>query len=222
MAIPLDQFRLRLKNYSRSELEQTFRNCVQQRNVEYAHEAKDQLDARYPGWDKPRTHHGGSKPTIARFRDKRSEFETAKAAYIWLVERFAQVNPSLFADVRWETTGYVCVGRRRGSGGSARNYFAKSPVKLFRRTPTLADNPNNYHLLTNGWYLNLNLNTRENFEILCRFSAVSQFKHDIDWDWDVLDPTEQLHDSRRRVQLAAELEEELFDEFLRQPPVADA
>lgn len=219
MPLSLEQFRARLRSHSEAELKQTLANC--QGKDEYAREVLQHLNECFPGWDKPRTRRGGSRATVARFRGKEQEFETARAAYIWLVERFAQTNPTLFTDVRWETTGYVGVGRRRGKDGAARNYFAKSPAKLFRHTPTLADSPSNYHRLTNGWYVNLNLNTRENFEILCRFSGVSGLQHDGDWDWVVLDPTDQLSDSRHRVQLGAELLKEM-DEFFRQSPSADA
>ena len=219
MPLSIEQFRARLRSYSESDLKQTLENS--RGKDESAREVKEELNARFPGWDRPRARRGGSRATLARFRGKEQEFDTARAAYIWLVERFAQVNPALFTDVRWETTGYVGVGRRRGPGGAARNYFAKSPVKLFRQTPALADSRSNFHRLTNGWYVNLNLNTRENFEILCRFSSVSGLTHNQDWDWEVLDPTDQLRESKRRVQLAAELQKEM-DEFLGQLPSADA
>ena len=222
MPASLDNFRRTILREAEAVLEQRYDNCrANSKYLEHAHLLKEELDRRFPGWDKPRTRRGGSRTTIARFREKKSEFETAKAAYVWLVERFAEGNPSLFTDVRWETTGYVGVGRRRGPNGAARNYFAKSPAKLFRQTPSLADDQNNYHRLTNGWYVNVNLNTRQNYEILCRYSAVSKFQHEFDWDWEVLDPTDQLHDARRRVRLAAELMKE-FDDFLSAPPATDA
>lgn len=218
MTISVEKFRARLRSYSESDLKQTLENC--RGKDEYALKVKEELNERYPGWDRPKTRRGGNRATMARFRGKEQEFDTARAAYIWLVERFAEVNPTLFTDVRWETTGYVGVGRRRGPDGAARNYFAKSPTKLFRKTPTLADSPSNFYRLTNGWYVNLNLNTRENFEILCRFSSVAGLTHNQDWDWEVTDPTEQFNDSRRRIQLAAELQKEI-DELLGQPPGAN-
>lgn len=221
MPINLDQFRVSIRAESESDLKQRFDNC--RANPAYAEHAlvvKRELDARFPGWDKIKARRGGSRPTISRFQGLAEEFETARAAYIWLVERFAAVNPALFNDVRWETTGYVGVGRRRGPGGAARNYFAKTPTKLFRQTPSLADNPNNFHRLTNGWYVNLNLNTRENFEILCRFAAVSKLKHREDWDWEVIDPTEDLQDARQRSVCADEILREMY-ELLGQPPSAD-
>jgi hypothetical protein len=221
MTLSIHEFRESIRTDSEAALKQRFANC--HANPKYAEHAlivKGELDARFPGWDTPRTRRGGSRRTIARFRGDEQEFETARAAYIWLVERFAAANRNIFSDVRWETTGYVGVGRRRGPQGAARNYFAKSAAKLFRRTPSLVDDRNNYHRLTNGWYLNLNLNTRENFEILCRFSAVTQLQHGDDWDWEVLDPTEQLSDARRRAQLADELQKEL-EEFFDQPSQPD-
>jgi hypothetical protein len=178
----LEQFRVSIRADSEPQLRQRLKNS--QASAKYAEHAlilKRELDTRYPGWDEPKTHRSGSRRTIARFQGEEQKFETARAAYIWLVERFATVNPKLFTDIRWETTGYVGVGRRKGAAGAARNYFARTPAKLFRRTPTLADNSSNYHRLTNGWYVNLNLNTRENFEILCRFAAVSKLTHEVDW-----------------------------------------
>jgi hypothetical protein len=222
MPITIEQFCESIRGESESQLKQRFENC--RANAKYAEHAlvvKRELDSRFAGWDKPKTRRGGSRPTIARFRGHEQEFYTARAAYIWLVERFATTNPALFTDLRWETTGYVAVGRKSGPGGAARNYFARTPAKLFKRTPSLADNPSNFHRLTNGWFLNLNLNTRENFEILCRFAAVSNLTHREEWDWEVLDPTEQLHDARQRTILAEKLMKEM-DEFLANPPSADA
>ncbi|MGZ5025871.1 MAG: MOSC N-terminal beta barrel domain-containing protein [Methylobacter sp.] len=156
---------------------------------------------------------GGSRRTIAYFRGKEKECNTAREAYIWLIERFAKINPTLFTNLKWETTGYVAVGRRKGPKGVARMYFAKSPDKLFKESLELVDKPKNFHRLTNGWYANLNLNTRENFEILCRFAAVSNLKHLDDWDWKVFDPTEQLQDARDRTILANKIYKEM-DELL--------
>jgi hypothetical protein len=222
MGLSLAQVREAIQHESEPVLKQRLENARgKERYLEYFCLIQQELDSRFPGWQKPRTRRGGTRTTIARFRGREEECDTAKAAYIWLVERFAAVNPQLFTDVRWETTGYVGVGRRRGRDGAARNYFARSPAKLFRRTPSLADRPTNFHRLLNGWYVNLNLNTRENFEILCRFAAVSRLEHGKDWDWEVLDPTEELHDARHRALMARELMAEL-DEILSQAKRADA
>ncbi len=213
MILPLEQFRDRIRGDGEAELKQRLENA--RRNPKYAEHAiivQRELDTRYPDWDKPKTHRGGSHSTNARFRSKEQKFGTARAAYIWLVECFAAAKPDLFTDVRWET-GYFSVGRRKTAEGAARNYFARTPAKLFRRTPTLADSPSNYHQLTNGWYVNLNLNTRENFEILCRFAAICKLTHITDWDWEVLDPTEPLHNARERILLANKLADEVMKEL---------
>ena len=213
MPLSLAEFRKIISAESEADLKQRFTNCrMNPRYSEYAEAAKQELDARFQGWDKPHTRRGGSRATTARFRGQAREFDTARAAYIWLVECFAAANPTLFTDIRWETTGYVAVGRR--SRGAARNYFAKSPTGLFRRTPSLTDNPNNFRKLTNGWFVNLNLNTRENFEILCRFATVSKLRHGEDWDWEVLDPAEPLSDARHRAVRAEELQQ-VIDEIFR-------
>jgi hypothetical protein len=216
MLTSLDQFRESLKTDSEAQLRQRLKNSqASPKYAEHATIVSQELSTRFPGWDAPKTHRGGSRRTIVRFQGGEHKFETARAAYIWLVERFAVVNPSLFTDLRAETTGYVAFGRRKGSDGAARNYFARKPANLFRRTPTLADNPNNFHRLPNGWYVNLNLNTRENFEILCRFAAVSKLVHGQDWDWEVTDPTDPLHDARQRVLQAKAMEREM-DAFFAQ------
>lgn len=217
MSVSLEEFLNAVRCETQTLLVQRLTNCrANPKYAEHARIVEDVLNERYPGWDRPRKRRGGKRPTVARFKDRIHEFESARDAYIWLVERFADAAPTLFADVRWETTGYFAVGRRRRPGERVqRNYFAKSPAALFRRTPTLADNSSHYHRLLNGWYVNLNLNTRENFEILCRLSAVASAAHGADWDWEVLDPSEELHTARQR-QVAAELLQREIDEWVRE------
>jgi hypothetical protein len=210
MPMPPDQFREKIKTEPQASLKQRLENC--RRNPKYAAYVpilKQELDSRFPGWDRPVSRRGGSRTTEARFFQESARFSTAREGYIWLVERLMHHNPTLFTDMRWETTGYVAVGRRRGPNGAARNYFAKAPQNLFISTPSLAGDHSNYCRLTNGWFLNLNLNTRENFEILCRFAAMSKLKHGEHWDWEVLDPTEELSKSRERTLLANQLMKEL-------------
>ena len=217
MAAHLDKFRQELQYDSQTALRQRLVNC--RANPKYSEHAKlieAELSRRFPGWESPRTRRGGKKQTTARFKTKELEFETARDAYVWLIERFAETIPEVFIDVRFETTGYFAIGRRRSPGAKAsRNYFAKSPAKLFLRTPSLAENQSNHRRLTNGWHVNLNLNTRENFEILCRLSAIAKLDHGVDWDWEVLEPTEELHDVRKRTEAAAAFQREV-DEWLKE------
>jgi hypothetical protein len=217
MSESLEAFRQSIQVETQAILADRLINC--RANPKYAKHARiieEVLNERFPGWGRPRARRGGKRPTVARFKGREQEFESARDAYVWLVERFADAAPTLFMDVRWETTGYFAVGRRRNRSGHAqRNYFAKSPKALFRRTQSLADVSSHYRRLSNGWYVNLNLNPRENFEILCRLSAVAGAAHGADWDWEVLDPSEELRSARQRQIAAKELQREI-DEWLRE------
>ena len=148
---------------TRKELEQVLHNVLNLNERERAHEVRDVLDARFPGWEAPTHRRGGATETIARFGNVERQFDSAKEAYLWMVERFSDANPELFSDVRWETTGYVAVGKQRGVEGATRNYFARQPSKLFRKTARLAEDHNKYHKLSNGWYANMNLSNAEKF-----------------------------------------------------------
>ena len=208
----LEQFRrmIHAPERNRQELEQIMRNALAHGDRERAQETKFVLDARFTGWDKPPTHRGGQTETVSRFGQVTRRFTTAKEAFVWLVERFAEANPGMFFDIRWETTGYVAVGKRRGtSGGAARNYFAQQPRSLFLASPHLAEDPNNFNRLNNGWYVNTNLSNAEKFGLLCRFAGVSQLAYERDWEWEVTDPSDALLERKAQVALA----KKIWDEF---------
>lgn len=186
---------------SRQEIEQMLRNALAKGETELARIAKDTLDRRFPGWDTPHTRAAGARPTVAFFRGTERRFETSKEAYIWLLERFLTVKPQLFEKINWETV-FVAKGRKR-------NYFGKDLKAMFHGSPHLADDPNNYARLTNGWYANTNLNNVQKFEILGRFAAIAKLSYEKDWRWDVEDPSDGLraHEARRA------MAERLLDEF---------
>jgi hypothetical protein len=211
MPMNIEQFRRMIQAPERTqqELEQTLRNVVDRNDRDRAQEVKSVLDSRFAGWDKPSARRGGATETIVRWGSTRKDFTTAKEAYLWLVERFSEANPQLFTDIRWGTTGYVAVGKRRGAAGVARNYFSRQPGNLFRAAAHLADDPNNFHRLSNGWYVNTNLSNAEKFEILCRFGGVSKLEYERDWEWEVLDPSDALVARKARVALAEEVFAEL-------------
>ncbi len=173
---------------------------------EIAFEIKDVIEERFPETGRSR---GGAAETISRYKGTTKRFSTAKEAYIWLAERFIGVRPEVFTDIKWETTGYVAIGHRRSEGHAIRNYFARSPGKLFRESPHLAEDSNNYFQLANGWYANTNLSNAQKFDILCRFGWVVGLKGGSEWDWEVLDPSEQLADRKERTKLAEKAFEEL-------------
>lgn len=163
---------------TQQELETLNRNALAKKELELAHLIQRKLDERFPGWDQV-SGRGGSKTTKVRFGQERKQFPSSKKAFIWLIEQFSSLMPQLFTLVDWETEFIA--------KGSKRLYLGKSPEKLFFGTPQLAHDANNYHQLTNGWYLNVNLNNDQKLDILMRFSVLAQLEYDRDWHWQVLD-----------------------------------
>lgn len=184
---------------SRQELDALLKEAIAANERELAYDIKDLIEERFPQTGRSR---GGAAETVARYKGTEKRFPSAIDAYIWLVERFIGMKPEVFTDIKWETTGYVAVGQRKSEGHAIRNYFARSPGKLFHESPHLADNPNNYCVLQNGWYANKNLSNAQKFDILCRFGWVVRLKWETDWDWEVLDPSEQLSDRKERTKVA--------------------
>ena len=198
----LDRFEQLVKNPRRTrvELEQLLRNAIEAGSVEYATLAKEVLDQKFPGRQDVRSRRGGRKPTVARFLDKTREFGTSKEAYVWMVERFAAIRPDVFQEPSSDTL-YLAFGKRR-------NYFAKSPTKLFEGTPELANDANHFARLTNGWFVNLNMSNAQKFDILSRLAAITRLSYLDKWDWEVLDPTDALIDKQRaKIKAQAIMEE---------------
>ena len=64
--------------------------------------------------------------------------------------------------------------------------------------PHLADDPNNYTRLGNGWFADLNLNNAQKSRNLHHFAAVAKFGFKVDWNWEVEDQSKsQLDDILR-------------------------
>jgi len=161
---------------TKDNLQQMMKNALQKGMHEHALIAKEALDIRFPGWNEVKT--GGATPTRVSFLNAEKKFSTAKDAYIWLIERFITVKPALFTDVNWETEFFA--------KGKKRNYFGRSPERMFRNSPHLARDKNNYRKLPNNWYVNLNLSNSQKFEILCKFAAITKLRYEEDWQWEVI------------------------------------
>lgn len=162
---------------TQEELKTMLANALAKGEIDYAGIVEYRLDDVFPGWNDVRTRKGGSTPTVAGFRGVDRHFDTAKEAYCWLIEKFIEAYPTLFESPNWETI-FVAAGRQR-------NYFGRDLKKMFHGSPHLASDPNFYSKLPSGWYVNLNLSNREKLRILCNFAAVAQFKHNVDWRWEV-------------------------------------
>lgn len=153
------------------------KNAISNGETEFAYIAKAQLDSRFPTWKCVRSRRGGATPAVASFHNVKQRFETAKEAYVWLIEKFIEAHPEPFLTSSWETM-FIAKGTRR-------NYFGRNLKKMFHGSPHLADDQNNYMRLSNGWFANLNLNNDEKLTILFKFAAVGNFVFDQEWKWEI-------------------------------------
>ena len=114
-------------------------------------------------------------PTTVRFREEEKTFPTAKDAYVWLIRKFTRDRPDVLRGEDWQ--------RRFVAKGRTVNYFAQDAKSLFPHSPHLANDPNMYTRLGDGWFANLNLSNRQKFGILSGFSAVADYTFEKDWNW---------------------------------------
>jgi hypothetical protein len=141
----IEQFRQSLTDPKRTKEELlTMRENALRKGREFASVAEEVLEQRFPGWNRVKSRHGGATPVDVTFLAQGHHFDTAKEAYIWLIERFIHKYPKPFIDLDWETV-FLAKGPRA-------LFFAKSVRKLFGERQHLADDPNKYHRLTNGWF----------------------------------------------------------------------
>ncbi len=150
-------------------------NAITKNAIEHIRLAENVLDQRFPNWRTVKSRRGGSKPTDAMFLGKEMHFDSEKEAYIWLMERFTQHYPKLFAEINWETA-FVAKGKRT-------LYFAKSLKNLFRTSPEHATDNNKHHRLANGWYAKLVLSEVQKLDLLFKFASVANLRFGEDWDW---------------------------------------
>jgi hypothetical protein len=167
-------------------LKQMLNNALSKAAEEHAAVVREVLDRRFPGWDAARRSRAGAKPTVATFRGKKRSFPAEKGAYIWLVEHFIRVKPEVFSEPSEDTVALA--------SGRDRNYFACSPEALFPDSPHLALTRSNYAQLPNGWFANVNLSGKQSLEVLLRFGRLAKLEYGTDWQWEVLDPSEELAD----------------------------
>lgn len=160
---------------TRDELKQMHRNALAKGKSELAHIAKLALDERFPGWDNRRKRSGGATPTVAAFRGEEMWFPSAKEAYVWLMGKFVWERPDVLGGELWKRE-FVAKGRRV-------NYFARDLRSLFPHSLHLADDPQMYARLGNGWFADLNLSNQQKSNILHRFAAIAGFKYGEDWNW---------------------------------------
>ena len=119
-----------------------------------------------------------ANPTIASFRGTVKHFVSAKEAYVWMLNRFFEAKPDVFADDSLDSLSMPT--------GSKRLYFERTPQALFAHNPRLAEDSNLYCCLVNGWYADVNLSNKQKLKNLVKFAKVANLERRRDWEWQVL------------------------------------
>jgi hypothetical protein len=140
-------------------------------------------------------------PSTARFRDIHQEFDTARDAYIWLVENIISAMPAAFSDPSSKALTIIL--------GNSRKYFAHNLEALFRDSPYLMTEKSTHTLLTNGWVASVNLSNAQKFDILLRLAALARLLYPQDWEWTVPGATALLADKKAASAKANSLREEV-------------
>jgi len=198
----LAQFKQHLVGKPKKDLMRMRNNAEDRGRQDCVEAAETELDKRFPGWKEPSMRRGPT-PTQVMFKGEEQVFDTAKEAYIWLIEHFIRAYPKPFEKINYET--YFIVKTDRDI--KKRLYFARTREALFYGSDNqeeLAENDNNSVRLSNGWWANLNLSNKIKLEILSKFAACARLKMKRDWYWHVLD------------EAPPRSEEEILDEILRQ------
>lgn len=113
MGVSLDRFRERCAEVTVNDLIRMHQNAQIKGAAEFVHVAEEALNRRFPGWNRGRTR---STPTRVRFGGEEQLLQSAKEAYIWLIEKFIANGPSILGQVDWST--------RFVAEGTKRSYFA--------------------------------------------------------------------------------------------------
>jgi hypothetical protein len=191
------------ESHSRDDLKAMFQRARAKGLHEHAALAKDALDRRFPGWDIVRSRRGGSKPTVARYRNGERYCETTKDAFVWLLERFGDANGAVFTEASRDALTSAL--------GRERNYLARTPEGLFPNNAELVTDTTHYARLSNGWYVDVNLNSQQKLRILLELSKPAGLFFVDDWDFEVLDATEEFARARTDAMVARKIQKDLDD-----------
>jgi hypothetical protein len=178
---------------SQKDLETMRHNAIARNEVDLAKIATDVLDERFPGWRDSGTKRSGATPTAVKIHNTERKFSTAKEAFVWLMDNLVQLFPEPFEELDWRTEFLI--------KGTRRLYLAPDPRSLFFGSPHLADDHNNYQKLSNGWFLNVNLNNDEKFKVIARMAALAGLEFGADWSWTIIGshPSEDLQNLIKRM-----------------------
>ena len=179
---PRDELMLELlkqPHRNKAELLKELENAKKEGRREFAFSVAEILDERFPEWKKTTSTDQHSRATSAMFDGEIREFDTAVAAYIWLMRKMIENLPQpldlLYEDYVFSKTVV------RGEQGAI--YLARSPQDLFPNDCGRAGDHSCFRQLPNGWYLNINLKNQTKHERLHALAAYSNLKQNKDWSW---------------------------------------
>lgn len=202
----IDEFARRVKDPERTkdELNTMRKNALAKAKPEFAEIVEEELDRRFPAWDKPKTM-SGPTPTTAIFGSTEKKFTNGKDAYLWLIEMFRSVKPDLLeSQSKWHEKAFK---------GAKRFNFARRPSDLFPDRSDLARSRGNFGLLADGWFANANINHAQKFDILLRLGVICGLSYPNDWDFRVTGASQGLEEKQKFSILVAELTKELEKEL---------
>ena len=123
----------------------------------------------------PAKQRAGRTPTTAAFKATREDFDSGKAACLWLVERFRGHRPTVLAE-------YQALTQRSGAA-SAGSRFARTTSELFPEGSPRAGNTAYYAELSGGWFVDTNINHKDKFTALVKLSHICGLEYPAEWEF---------------------------------------
>jgi hypothetical protein len=155
---------------SKHDLMQMHENAIKKSEVAHIRAAENALDKRFPNWRVVRTHGGGKEPTLVEFKGQKVLCDSAKDAYLWLVEKFLLQHPDLL-ERDWSV-----FHRDKGT------FFSRSLQELFKGYKGDVE-PYMHCKLSNGWHAKANLPNDQKLDSLAHLAALAGMQFGNDWDW---------------------------------------
>ncbi|MBN8508882.1 MAG: hypothetical protein J0L57_09755 [Burkholderiales bacterium] len=168
-------FSAKLPKYTLSELQQLRLNCLAYERGDLASLVEMELRQR-PKPRKPRVRSKAKSPVRVTFDGDVREWEHARDAYVWLLEKFIAAAPHVF-DVDPHRASELAPGTRR-------NHFAERETELFYSSPHLALSSSNFARLSNGWVADVDVSNDRKLEILLRLSLICGLSYRSRWRFD--------------------------------------
>lgn len=155
---------------SKQDLMRMRENAINRNEIAHIRAAENALDERFPEWQAARTRSGGKAPTLVEFQGEKLLCDSAKDAYLWLIEKFLRQHPGLL-EMDWS------VFRRNKV-----TFFSKSLQELFKGYTGVVER-SMHRKLSNGWYAKTNLSNGQKLDSLRHLAALAGLHFGRDWDW---------------------------------------